>query len=299
MPRHKLHHCAVFRKRERVFVGAALDVVWLPSPAPVAIGVVLERVTVFVHPSVAIVIDSFHAQQFVVAFFVGPYLDHVPRIFRIDLVPAVGIFPAHHRNVAIAVEVVVRVFVYQSVAVIVYRFHARAWRACIVRLVYVAVASIGIDGGNDVKNFISQQFLYEFRIGEGFGEVPGRVKGKFRSLYFVGMDVAVDVHAGFAVRIAAFFEIGDGKAPEIAPFVRFSDRFEFGKIWVRGGDLLADLSEPGMIIIAVPGYGYFGIHRRACRLEQLVCILRNRCGAQAQGGNCGQYMSFHNCCFVD
>jgi hypothetical protein len=87
------------------------------------------------------------------------------------------------------------------------------------------------------------------------------------------MDIAIDIHTRLFIGIA-FFEIGDGKAPEVPSLVRLADGLHPGKIGIGCCYFFTDLANTGMIVIPVPNYLYLGVNRRACRLEQLFGSLR-------------------------
>src|SRR6185503_13172991 len=109
---------------ERIFIGAPLDIVWLPAPTPIAVGIIFKSVAVFIYLSITVIVFAFEPEYFIIAFFVGAYRYHPARIGRIYTQSAIGIFAAHDNDLAIAVEIIIAIFIDQAIAVIVYRYYA-------------------------------------------------------------------------------------------------------------------------------------------------------------------------------
>src|SRR5687767_13742977 len=104
---YKVLHRPGLRQREWIFVGAVLNIVRLPAPSPVAVGIVFKCVAVFIHETITIIILSFQSEKFILTFFVRANLDHSSWISRIDTQPAIGIFAAHKDDLLIIVKIII------------------------------------------------------------------------------------------------------------------------------------------------------------------------------------------------
>src|SRR5439155_26976700 len=107
----------VLGQRERVAVGAVLDIARLPIPAPVAVGVVVAG-DVLVHQPVVIVVEALASEQRPLPLLVGIARDEQPRILRRKLPAAFGIGLPPLGDVAVAVEIVWQVRVRLAVSVL-------------------------------------------------------------------------------------------------------------------------------------------------------------------------------------
>src|SRR5690606_2256487 len=152
----ELHDGARLGKGSRISVRATLHVLRRPAPRPVAVWIVAAD-RVFVHATVAVVVYPFLAEQLPLTLLVLAHADHVARIFRRSAKASIRIAPAHLRDVAVAVEIVVAILVHESVAVVVARYLAGARRARRVRLLGVVVPCVGIDRGDDVQHALVEQ----------------------------------------------------------------------------------------------------------------------------------------------
>ena len=70
---NKLHHCTIFRQGKRIAHGTALDVIRLPVPTPIAVGIVVAN-SIFVDFTISIVVDTLLTKHFVLPNLVRAYL---------------------------------------------------------------------------------------------------------------------------------------------------------------------------------------------------------------------------------
>ncbi len=118
MSKHERGDIPVLGEREGISVGTSLRIAGLPVPGPVAVGVVVARV-VFVDPAIPIVVESFIAEQRVLARTIRLRHDHQAGIGRVGDPAAVRVRDPHLNDVAVSVEVVGSVLIDQPVAVVV------------------------------------------------------------------------------------------------------------------------------------------------------------------------------------
>ena len=93
-----------------------------------------------------------------------------------------------------------------------------------------SVASIRIDGWDEIEDDAVQEFGDFREASVLMAEVPGGVGGDFAALDFVAVDVSVDIHARFTSGVADIAG-REFEAPEVASLDGAADGIEARDVW--------------------------------------------------------------------
>src|SRR5688572_9525663 len=126
MRHHEVSNISVLRQGERVLVCATLNVVWLPLPRPVAVGIIVTC-SVFPYSAIAIFIDTFSAQNFVLTNLINLNLYKSARISQLFFISAGWTFTNHLCDVTISIQIGKAISIHHTVTVIINRDNPRTW----------------------------------------------------------------------------------------------------------------------------------------------------------------------------
>ncbi len=253
---------------EGVLPGAALDVGRRPVEAPGPVGVDVA-LAVFVDLAVAIVVEAFLAEHRPFALLSRLDADHQAGVFGVGLEPTEGVLLAHGADVAVAVEVVGRILVEETVPVVVDRDAQAAVAVRAVGVGHEVIAAVDVDDRHDIDADPVDEGRDLGVLAVAAEDIVEKVERDVAALDLIAVHVAVDVE-GRLVEGGAGLGVVHGHGHEGPAFLAFPHGLERRQLGIglgEGPQRFVNLIE-GVVLVEPQRDRHLGFLRRQGRREE-------------------------------